>query len=150
MGAVEGWVVTHDGETIKTGFKDDFEAGAWLHRRQSQSIDWAVRHEGYDIVLVKDGKVVYSYKQAQKGGRMSGNHVLGLHTKEERRNAYTLAQRVYQKALRVGFLPEYNYALGYIEAIGDLVAAEASEDKELLKLLGDMQTELLNRGAIPV
>lgn len=77
-------------------------------------------------------------------------HVLGLHTKEERRNAYTLAQRAYQKALRTDALPEYNYALGYIEAIGDLLAAEAPDDKELLSLLGDMQGELLNRGAIPV
>lgn len=66
LGAVEGWVVTHDGETLKTGFKNDFEAVGWLHRRQSQSVDWAVQHEGYDIVLVKDGKVVYSYKQEAK------------------------------------------------------------------------------------
>lgn len=63
MGAVEGWVVTHDGETIKSGFKNDFDAVNWLHKRHSYSVDHAVRHEGYDIVLVKNGKVAYSYKR---------------------------------------------------------------------------------------
>jgi hypothetical protein len=66
LGTVEGWVVTHDGETLKSGFKNDFEAVEWMHKRHSYSIDHAVRHEGYDIVLVKDGKVVYSYKQEAK------------------------------------------------------------------------------------
>lgn len=72
MGAVEGWVVTQEGETIKTGFKDDFEAVNWMHRRHSFSVDHAVEHEGYDIVLVKDGKVAYSYKQAaqERKGRL--------------------------------------------------------------------------------
>jgi hypothetical protein len=65
MGAVEGWVVTHDGETLKTGFKDDFEAGRWLHNYQSASISHAVKYEGYDIVLVRGGKVVYSYNNDQ-------------------------------------------------------------------------------------
>lgn len=63
MGAVEGWVVTHDGETIKTGFPTDFEAVAWLHKRHSYSVDHAVKYEGYDVVLVRDGKVEYSYKK---------------------------------------------------------------------------------------
>lgn len=66
LGAVEGWVVTHDGETIKSGFKDDFSAVNWLHRRQGQSADWAIRYSGYDIVHVRHGKVVYSYKQNLK------------------------------------------------------------------------------------
>lgn len=80
MGAVEGWVVTHDGETIKTGFKHDGEAMRWLHDQHPYSVDHAVRHEGYDVVLVRDGKVEYSFKQEQfkerKGRRMgatSGN-----------------------------------------------------------------------------
>jgi hypothetical protein len=63
LGVVEGWVVTHDGETIKSGFRDDFEAVNWMHRRHSFSVDHAVQYEGYDIVLVRDGKVVYSYKR---------------------------------------------------------------------------------------
>jgi hypothetical protein len=66
LGAVEGWVVTHDGETIKTGFKSDFEAVNWLHKRHSFSVDHAVKHEGYDIVLIENGKVTYSYKQDAK------------------------------------------------------------------------------------
>lgn len=81
---------------------------------------------------------------------MSVKHVLGLDTKEERRHAYTLVQRVYQKALRTDELVEYSYALGYIEAVGDLLVAEAPDQKELLKLLAGMQAELLRRGAIPV
>jgi hypothetical protein len=81
MGAVEGWVVTHDGETIKTGLKSDGEAMKWLHDQHSYSIDHAVKHEGYDIVLVRSGKVEFSYKrdilgkssEKQRGGRM-GEH----------------------------------------------------------------------------
>jgi len=160
LGAVEGWVVTQDGETIKTGFKDDFEAVGWLHRRQGQSIDWAVRYQGYDIVLVKNGKVVYSYRQAQEkrpeskeGERMSGKPFLGLHTKEERQHAYKLVYRVYQRALRAiqkgPSSADFNYALGYIEAIGDLVTAEAPDDTELLGLIGDMQRDLHDKYEIP-
>ena len=75
---------------------------------------------------------------------------MGLDTKDERKQAYSMAYRVYQKALRVKSLPEYNYALGYIEAIGDLLVAEAPDDKELLGLIGDMQSDLLSRGAISI
>jgi len=67
MGAVEGWVVTHDGETIQSGFKSDFEAMEWLHKRHGYSADHAVRHEGYDIVLVQDGQVVQSYRRDALG-----------------------------------------------------------------------------------
>jgi len=63
MGFVEGWVVTHDGETVKAGFVSDGEAMAWLHRQHSYSVDHAVRHEGYDIVFVQEGKVEWSYKR---------------------------------------------------------------------------------------
>lgn len=62
LGAVEGWVVTHDGETLKT-FESDVEAFKWLHRRHSYSVDHAVRHEGYDVVLVRDGRVEWSYRR---------------------------------------------------------------------------------------
>lgn len=66
MGAVEGWAVTHDGETLKAGFSTDFEAVKWLHNRHSSSVDHAVKYEGYDVVLVRGGKVEYSYKQESK------------------------------------------------------------------------------------
>lgn len=72
MGFVEGWVVTHDGETLRTGFRDDMEAMKWLHRRHSYSVDHAVRHEGYDIVLVEDGKVKWSYKRDVLGREKKG------------------------------------------------------------------------------
>lgn len=67
MGAVEGWVVTQDGETVKAGFASDLDAVQWLHKKHSFSVDHAVRNEGYDIVLVRDGKVEYSYRRHLKG-----------------------------------------------------------------------------------
>jgi len=82
MGAVEGWVVTHDGETLKAGFKNDSEAVSWLHKRHSYSVDHAVKYEGYDIVLVENGKVAYSYKR--DSGRKLGRAVMGdLKTKSQ-------------------------------------------------------------------
>jgi hypothetical protein len=64
-----GWAVTHDGETLKQfgpGIKGANAARAWLLQRQSQSIDWATKHEGYDIVCVKGKKVTYSWRDAMK------------------------------------------------------------------------------------
>ncbi len=63
MGAVEGWVVTRDGETIAGPFGAGDDAFEWLQKYQSQSWDWAIRYEGYDVVRVRDGNVVYSYKR---------------------------------------------------------------------------------------
>jgi hypothetical protein len=89
LGAVEGWVVTHDGETLKSGFKSDFEAVAWLHKRQGQSVDWAVKHEGWDIVLVKNGKAVYSYRRAQNPSLGATELVeLGAHGRQDEGTAY--------------------------------------------------------------
>lgn len=62
MGAVEGWAVTHDGETLKT-FPTEQDAWKWLHNRHSYSVDHAVRHEGYDVVFVRGGKVEHSYRR---------------------------------------------------------------------------------------
>lgn len=66
---VEGWVVTRDGETLKTGFANHLTAMGWLHRQTSTSVDHAVKHEGYDIVEVRGGKVVQSYKRDVIGNR---------------------------------------------------------------------------------
>lgn len=63
LGYIEGWVVTQDGETLAYGFWDDAEAMKWLHDHQSGSVDYAVRHGGYDILLIEDGKVSWSYKR---------------------------------------------------------------------------------------
>lgn len=71
LGVVEGWVVTHDGETIKSGFQNDGEAMKWLHNRHSYSVDHAVKYEGYDIVLVQGGNVKWSYKRDVIGGNPS-------------------------------------------------------------------------------
>lgn len=72
LGAVEGWVVTRDGETLKAGFKDENEAFKWLHHYQSQSVDWAIRYGGYDIVLVRGDKVERSYKKDHEQKRHAG------------------------------------------------------------------------------
>lgn len=63
MGAVEGWVITHDGETVKSGLQNVLDAINWIHHRHSYSADHAVLHEGYDIVHVRSGKVDWSYKR---------------------------------------------------------------------------------------
>jgi hypothetical protein len=73
LGSVEGWVVTHDGETVKSGFANDGEAMKWLHNRHSYSVDHAVEHEGYDIVLVRGGKVEWSYKRDILGKKSKQN-----------------------------------------------------------------------------
>ena len=72
LGAVEGWVVTRDGETLKTGFKDANEAFKWLSDHTSQSWDWEIRYGGYDIVLVRGGKVEYLAKREQEQERHAG------------------------------------------------------------------------------
>ena len=78
-------------------------------------------------------------------------HVLGLHTEQERQHAYSLARRIYQRALKDlthGPVPRgADYAIGYIEAIADLIHAEA-EDPELLQQLVDMRDELLGKSVI--
>lgn len=63
---VDGWAVTQDGETLVNGLKTEIDAVKWMHKRHSYSIDYAVRNEGYDIVLVKGGKPIYSYKRDAK------------------------------------------------------------------------------------
>lgn len=63
----EGWVVTHDGETLKTFGVGDAGANAafqWLLRHQGQSVSYAIKYGGYDIVLVSGGKVVRSFKRS--------------------------------------------------------------------------------------
>lgn len=65
----EGWAVTHDGETLKqfgVGTAAANAAFAWLQKRQGQSVDWAIRYSGYDIVNVEGGKVVYSARRQRK------------------------------------------------------------------------------------
>lgn len=63
MGVVEGWVVTQDGETLRAGFANEAEAEKWLKRRHKQGVDHAVRFDGYDIALIRDGRVVESYRR---------------------------------------------------------------------------------------
>lgn len=44
------YIVTRDGEQVTAPFGTDYEAWAYLHRVQSQSIWWAVKHGGWDII----------------------------------------------------------------------------------------------------
>ena len=41
--------ITRDGKVLVTGLTHN-DAFAWLHTHQGQSVDWAVKHEGYAIV----------------------------------------------------------------------------------------------------
>jgi hypothetical protein len=62
----EGWVVTQDGETLKTfGPSQQGANGAyeWLQKYQTKSIQRACLDEGYDIVYVSNGKVSYSMRR---------------------------------------------------------------------------------------
>jgi hypothetical protein len=44
------YIVTRDGEQVTAPFSTDYEAWAYLHRAQSQSVPWAVRYSGWDII----------------------------------------------------------------------------------------------------
>lgn len=44
-----GYAVTRDGVTLAT-FTTDYQAWAYLHRIQGQSVFFAVKYEGYDII----------------------------------------------------------------------------------------------------
>jgi hypothetical protein len=59
----DGIVVTRDGETIETGFKNTIDVIKWFHARHSYSLDHGVLHEGYDVLGYKNGRVVWSYRK---------------------------------------------------------------------------------------
>ena len=66
------YTVTRDGETLAV-LDTENEAWAYLHRIQGQSIDHAVRHEGYDIIYPNGGRLSqgcsrnYVTTETQKG-----------------------------------------------------------------------------------
>jgi hypothetical protein len=60
--ASEYWLVTRDGKEL-VRFRTEQGAWKWLHDHQSSSVNHAVMHEGYDIVLEKSGKRVLSYSR---------------------------------------------------------------------------------------
>lgn len=74
---------------------------------------------------------------------MAGKHVLGLHTKDERNTAYTLARHEYNKA--VNDPGRIDYASGYIQAILDLLQQEAPNESELVGVLFEMEEDLARR-----
>lgn len=47
---VAGWYVLRDNLPQAGPFPTDFDAARWLHGRSCSSIDWACRHEGWEIV----------------------------------------------------------------------------------------------------
>jgi len=75
----------------------------------------------------------------------ASKHVLGLHTKEERKHAYTLVSHIYQFAM---LRHDVYYALGYVDAVLDLMKAEASGDEELVDILVGMRDALLEKSAV--
>ena len=44
------YIVTRDGEQVTAPFATYYEAWAYLHRAQSQSVGWAVQYGGWDII----------------------------------------------------------------------------------------------------
>ncbi|MGH8654703.1 MAG: hypothetical protein ACREYE_22195 [Gammaproteobacteria bacterium] len=106
-----GWRVTRDGETLKlfpNVTKGDSEAFAWLLRRQNQSIDWAVKYEGYDIVLVLDGKIIHSYKRdvlGKKGRQMKNPVPLWMQSDQFFKEVMGVSIKEWQKMFRS--LPEW-------------------------------------------
>jgi hypothetical protein len=78
-------------------------------------------------------------------------HVLGLHTEKERKHAYGLVNRIYRVAmLKETSRYDATYALGYVEAVIDLLNAEAPAEanEELGELLMKMRSDLLEKSAI--
>jgi len=70
----EGWVVTHDGETLKafgSGTAGENAAFSWLLHHQGQSVSYAIKYGGYDIVKVSGGRVERSLKR--HGGKYYSN-----------------------------------------------------------------------------
>jgi hypothetical protein len=66
------WVVTRDRKELArfTGAKAETEAWKFVHSIQSQSVDWAVKYEGYDLVaLDPQGNRVWSYRDNMMKGR---------------------------------------------------------------------------------
>lgn len=51
---METYTVTRDGRTLAT-FTTDYQAWAYLHRIQGQSVFHAVKYEGYDIIYPDGG-----------------------------------------------------------------------------------------------
>lgn len=100
LGAVEGWSVTQWGETLKT-VSSEIEAWNWLLDYQSSSIDWAMRNEGYDIVQIKDGKVVYSSRRDNLQKNIT-RAVAGRMDKER-------AAEVFEESVQEAFIKVYGF-----------------------------------------
>ncbi len=59
---MNGYTVTRDGKTLAF-FPTELGAWGYLLRVQGQSIDWAIKYNGYDIIY-PNGR---GYLQQQKG-----------------------------------------------------------------------------------
>lgn len=56
------YIVTRDGEQVTAPFGTEHEAWAYLLRAQSQSVRWAVRYEGWDIIYPNGTKLSDDYR----------------------------------------------------------------------------------------
>lgn len=100
LGAVNEWAVTQYGETLAT-FPVESAAVNWMHKRQSQSIDWAVRNAGYDIVHIRGGKIVSSYRRDILGDRIK-KAVAGKMDQEE-------IARLFEESVQEAFTRVYGF-----------------------------------------
>lgn len=58
---MDGYTVTRDGETLAQ-FRYGFNAWAYLHKVQGQSVVHAVTYEGYDVIYPDGVKLSDIYK----------------------------------------------------------------------------------------
>lgn len=56
-----GYTVTRDGRTLATLATEE-EAWRYLHRQQGQSIYYATKHGGYDLIYPNGQKLSDTYK----------------------------------------------------------------------------------------
>jgi len=59
------FIVTRDGKEVAKVSSEN-EGFKFIHDAQDQSVDWAMAHEGWDVVKIEGGKVVYSMKAASR------------------------------------------------------------------------------------
>lgn len=120
--ATDYWAVTQYGETLHT-FPTELAAWNWLHGNTSSSLDWAVRNSGYDIVHVKDGKPVSSYRQDVLVPRIA-KAVAGKISQEE-------AAELFEESVQDAFTKVYGFPQD-LSVIGHSILSSFSREGKKL------------------
>jgi hypothetical protein len=88
------WILLRDGHQIFVAPRE-IDVMDRLHRIQSQSIDWAIKHEGYDIAKAVEGRIVATYS-GKYGGRLFNNPLTRRETAQALRHSRGLLRQAYQ------------------------------------------------------